>query len=98
MRAESCSLDVQLKGQMPSCSSNTTFETFASHCGFLYSSYERAREVYTMSLIASRASFDTIDVPRDDSDGRRGFSREWKRPVHSSSQIKLWNDDNNIFL
>jgi hypothetical protein len=53
-----------------------------------------------MSLIASRASFDTIDVPRDDSDGRRGFSCEWKRPVYSSSQIKLCDDDdnNNIFL
>ena len=27
-----------------------------------------------MSLIASRASFDTIDVPRDDSDGRRALA------------------------
>jgi len=55
-----------------------------------------------MSLIASRASFDTIDVPRDDSDGRRGFSREWKGPIHSSRQIKLCDDDdndnNNTFL
>jgi hypothetical protein len=54
-----------------------------------------------MSLIASRASFDTIDVPRDDSDGLLGFSRKWKRPIHGSSQIKLCDDDdnnNNIFL
>jgi hypothetical protein len=51
-----------------------------------------------MSLIASRASFDTIDVPRDDSDGLLGFSREWKGPIHSSRQIKLCDDDDNVII
>ena len=98
MRAESCSLDLQQKSQMPSCSSNTSFEHFCFSLRIsLFFFWNSQRSIYNVINSLTSKLWHNWCAARWFWRAA-GFSREWKGPIHSSRQIKLCDDDDNVII